>query len=202
MAKASPPRPTDSPVSTDAPGSGATPGPASVPGSGAAPGSGGSPGSAAGPGSGGGPGSAIRGAFVTRGAPRPQPTRDNAPFYEAARRGELRFQRCSACGRFRHYPRPTCPDCLSRDFSWELSSGRGTVYTWTIVRGPTLPAFEHKLPYNVVDVLLEEGVHFQSEVLDCPPGEIRAGMPVEAVFVPLDDEITLVKFVRAGSGRG
>jgi len=128
--------------------------------------------------------------------PLPQPTHDDAEFWAAARRGELRFQRCAACGRFRHYPRPTCPRCLSREFTWERSTGRGTVYTWTIVRGPTLPAFETELPYNVVDVLMDEGVHFVSQVLDCPPEEIRAGMPVEAVFVPAGDEITLVKFCR------
>ena len=126
--------------------------------------------------------------------PLPAPTLDNRAFYEAARRGELRLQRCCACGAFRHYPRPICPRCLSRDFSWELASGRGTVFTWTIVRGPTLPAFEHKLPYNVVDVLLEEGVHFVSQVLDCAPEDVRAGMPVVATFVAVSDEITLVKF--------
>jgi uncharacterized OB-fold protein len=128
--------------------------------------------------------------------PLPLPTPDNLAFYEAARRGELRFQRCAACGRFRHYPRPICPHCLSREFSWERASGRGTVFTWTIVRGPTLPAFEHKLPYNVVDVLMEEGVHFVSEILDCAPEEISAGMPVVATFVAVSDAITLVKFRR------
>ncbi len=64
------------------------------------------------------------------------------------------------------------------------------------MRGPTLPAFRDKLPYNVVDVLMDEGVHFVSEVLDCSPEEIEAGMPVEAVFVPVSDDITLVKFRR------
>ena len=128
--------------------------------------------------------------------PLPLPTRDSAPFYEAARRGELRFQRCARCGRFRHYPRPICPACFSGDYAWDRSSGRGTVYTWTIVRGPTLPAFEAKVPYNVVDVLMEEGVHFVSEILDCPPEDIHAGMPVVATFVPLSEGITLVKFLR------
>jgi len=129
--------------------------------------------------------------------PLPLPTVDNAPFYEAARRGELVFQRCSSCRTFRHYPRPICPRCLARSYTWEKASGRGRVHTWTIVRGPTLPAFEHRLPYNVVDVLLEEGVHFVSEVLDCPPEAIRAGMAVQAAFVPVTEEITLVKFRRA-----
>ena len=138
----------------------------------------------------------TREAIVTRGAPLPAPTRDTAPFWEATRRGELVLQRCVACGRFRHYPRPMCPACLSPEHRWERASGRGTVWTWTIVRGPTLPAFEAKLPYSVVDVLLDEGVHFVSEVLDCAPEELRAGMEVEAVLVPASDTITLVKFRR------
>jgi uncharacterized OB-fold protein len=60
-----------------------------------------------------------------------------------------------------------------------------------------LPAFQDKLPYNVVDVLMDEGVHFVSEVLDCAPEDIHPGMPVEATFVPVSDEITLVKFRRS-----
>jgi uncharacterized OB-fold protein len=122
---------------------------------------------------------------------------DTAPFYEAARRGELRFQRCAECGTWRHYPRPACSACQSRHFSWERASGRGTVYTWTIVHGPTLPAFEASLPYNVVDVLLDEGIHFVSQVLDCPADALRAGLPVEAIFVPVSEAVTLVKFRRA-----
>ena len=138
----------------------------------------------------------TRRSVMTRGAPLPVPTRETAPFWEGTQRGTLVFQRCTACGRFRHYPRPTCPTCLSPEHRWEPVSGRGTVWTWTIVRGPTLPAFEEKLPYNVVDVLLDEGVHFVSEVLDCAPDQICAGMPVEAVFVPASEDITLVKFRR------
>jgi hypothetical protein len=128
--------------------------------------------------------------------PLPVFTPDAAPFYEAARHGELRFQRCTDCHAWRHYPRPACPACLSRRFAWECASGRGVVYTWTIVHGPTLPAFEADLPYNVVDVLLDEGIHFVSQVLDCPPEALLAGMPVEAVFVSVTDEVTLVKFRR------
>jgi uncharacterized protein len=138
----------------------------------------------------------LRETVITRKLPLPQPGWDNAPFYEATLRGELRFQRCGDCGVFRHYPRPICPECQSTRYGWELTKGRGVVYTWTIVHGPTLPVFQDQLPYNVVDVLLDEGVHFQSQVLDCPPAEIRAGMPVQAVFVPVSEDITLVKFRR------
>jgi len=138
----------------------------------------------------------LRESVITRNLPLPQPSFDNAPFYDAALRGELRFQRCSDCAAFRHYPRPICPLCQSTRYTWELSKGRGVVYTWTIVHGPTLPAFQDQLPYNVVDVLLDEGVHFQSQLLDCPPAEIREGMVVQAVFVRVSEDIALVKFRR------
>jgi hypothetical protein len=138
----------------------------------------------------------LRERVMTRALPLPQPGLDNREFYQAAARGELRFQRCTDCGAWRHYPRPVCPRCLSRRCAWERASGRGRIFTWTIVHGPTLPAFQAELPYNVVDVLLDEGIHFQSQLLDCPPEEIRADLPVEAVFVPVSEEITLVKFRR------
>jgi len=64
------------------------------------------------------------------------------------------------------------------------------------VHGPTLPAFEASLPYSVVDVLLDEGIHCVSQVLDCPADALRAGLPVEAVFVPVADDVTLIKFRR------
>jgi len=143
----------------------------------------------------------LRERVITKALPLPQPGLDNREFYEAAQRGELRFQRCSDCGAWRHYPRPLCPRCLSRGFAWERASGHGRVYTWTLVHGPTLPAFQDQLPYNVVDVLLDEGLHFQSQLLDCPPDEIRAELPVEAVFVPVSEDLSLVKFRRSADGR-
>jgi len=143
----------------------------------------------------------MRDDVITQTLPLPLPSVDNVEFYRAAKREELRFQRCSDCRAWRHYPRPVCPECMSTSFEWERASGRAEVYSWTIVHGPTLPAFRDQLPYNVVDVLTEEGLHFQSQLLFCPPEEIEVGMPVEATFVPASDEITLVKFRRLRAGR-
>jgi len=136
----------------------------------------------------------IREQSMLRRVPLPLPSVDNREFYEGAKRGELVLQRCQACRAWRHHPRPICPHCQSTRFEWQRASGRGQVHTWTIVHGPTLPAFEEALPYNVIDVLLEEGVHFQSQLLDVAPDTIVPGLPVEAVFVEASEEITLVKF--------
>ena len=126
--------------------------------------------------------------------PYPVPNPDNAPFWEACARGELWLQRCTPCRAWRHHPRPMCPRCGSTEFEWERASGRGVVHTFTIVHGPTLPAFQQQLPYNVVAVALDEGVYMVSNLVDCAPEAIRIGMPVEVVFEPLTDTIALPKF--------
>jgi len=116
-------------------------------------------------------------------------------FYEFCRGQELRFQRCSACGRWRHVPRHTCADCGSWDWEWTRSSGRGEVFSWTVVRRPMHPAFT-EVPYAPVIVKMEEGVRIVSWVVDCPPEELRQGMPVEVFFDPVTPEVTLPKFRR------
>lgn len=87
-----------------------------------------------------------------------------------------------------------CPQCGSRDYEWARASGRGVVHTFTIVHRPTLPAFDDVVPYNVIAVRLDEGVFMISNLVDCPLEQIHIGMPVEVVFEPLSDEITLPKF--------
>jgi len=74
------------------------------------------------------------------------------------------------------------------------SKGRGTVYTFTITRQPVSRAFDGRLPWAVVEVELEEGVHLISNLVDCDPEEIEIGMAVEVVFEEVNDEITLPKF--------
>ncbi len=87
--------------------------------------------------------------------PYPQPDRDTAPFWEAQNRHELKFQRCSRCDAFRYPVGPLCPECLSFDFEWVASSGRGTIHSYTVVQHQTHPAFP--APYTVLLVEMEEG---------------------------------------------
>ncbi len=133
---------------------------------------------------------------MPRDIPIPVPNADNAGFWDACRAGELRLQRCTGCGTFRHHPRPICPSCGSLDYEWARASGRGTVHTFTIVHRPTLPAFEDDIPYNVVAVRLDEGVFMVSNLVDCPNDQIAIGMPVEVVFERVSDEVTLPRFRR------
>ncbi len=126
--------------------------------------------------------------------PLPVPNPDNQGFWDGCARGELRLQRCADCAAWRHPPRPMCPRCHSLASEWGLASGRGVVHTFTIVHRPTLPAFESRLPYNVVVVRLDEGPLMVSNLLGCRNDAIHIGMPVVVAFTPLTDTMALPQF--------
>ncbi len=86
--------------------------------------------------------------------------------------GELGFQRCGNCGAAIFYPRVICPVCGGASFSWETSSGRGTVYATTTVYR------RNREPYNVSLVDLEEGFRIMSRIEGLPPEEVKIGIPV------------------------
>lgn len=108
--------------------------------------------------------------------PHPQPDRDTAPFWEAQNRHELRFQRCTRCQAIRYRVSPLCPVCHSFDHEWVLSTGRGTVYSYTVVRRQTHPAFP--VPYTVALVEMEEGPRVAARVRDGEAERVAIGVPV------------------------
>jgi|MudIll2142460700_1097286.scaffolds.fasta_scaffold24042_2 hypothetical protein len=133
--------------------------------------------------------------FVPRFTPNP----DSLPaeFYGFCARGELRFQRCSACGAWRHPPRILCPQCGAEAWEWAASSGRGRVYTWTITHQALLPIFAEDLPYAVVVVELEEGVRLVSALRGIEPAAIELDLPVEVRFHKASESLGLHWFVPA-----
>jgi uncharacterized OB-fold protein len=132
--------------------------------------------------------------------PLPRPTEDSAPYWEAARQGELRMQRCSTCDHIRFPPSVLCARCLSDRHEWVRLSGRGHVFSYIVVHQSQHPAFNADAPYNVVIIELEEGPRLHSTLVDCPTEQIAIDMAVEVVFDRINDEITLPRFrpFRAG----
>ena len=126
----------------------------------------------------------------------PVPEPDNQPYWDALRAGQLRIQRCTACDTLRHAPQPQCPKCRSTEHEWALMSGRGAVYSYVVTHQPTNPAFRDRTPFATVLVELEEGPRLYSNLTDVPPDEITIGLPVEVVFHPVTDAITLPLFRR------
>jgi len=111
------------------------------------------------------------------------PTR---PFFEAAARGELRLPRCAACRRFEWYPAERCAGC-GGGLAWEATSGRGTIYSFAVVRRPLLREFAPLVPFATGIVTLAEDARLRlvTRFVDCDPEALRIGLPVRAVFRPL-----------------
>ena len=117
-------------------------------------------------------------------------------FYAWCQRQELRFQRCNGCGAWRHVPREMCAECGSWEWEWVRSSGRGEVFTWTVIVRALHPAFQKDVPMAPAVIEMDEGVRLVSQVVDCPPAELEIGMPVEVFFDDVTPEVTLPKFRR------
>ena len=127
---------------------------------------------------------------------KPVPRGDglNGEFYDYCARSELRLQKCADCGAWRHMPRYNCAECGSDQWSWEKSSGRGRLYTWTVCRRAFHPAFEKDLPYAVAIVAMEEGPRVVAEIVNRTPDQLRLEMPVEVVFEKVAENVVLPKF--------
>ncbi len=126
--------------------------------------------------------------------PLPEPSPVTEPFWQGLRKREVRIQRCEQCQRYVFYPRTLCPYCLSETLEWVRASGKGRVYSYTIVRRAMHPAFQAEVPYVFAIIELEEGVRLASNVINCRPEDLRVDMPVKAVYHDVTSEITLLKF--------
>jgi len=125
--------------------------------------------------------------------PRPVPTPETQAFWDGARAGELRLQRCRACAHVYFPPRPFCPRCASREVEVFRASGRATLYSYVIHHRES-PGFSP--PYAIAVVTLEEGPRMMTSLVDVPqtPEALVLDMPLEVVFKPLDDQIALPVF--------
>ncbi len=124
--------------------------------------------------------------------PLPTPTAISRPFWDGCRMGELLVQKCCDCGRLIFIPQPACYRCLSQNLEWVKGSGRGTVYSYTVVWRPQTPAFE--VPYVIAIVDLEDGYQMLTNIVGIDPPQVRVGMPVEVDFWAASEEIVLPYF--------
>jgi len=124
----------------------------------------------------------------------PLPRPETAVWWENCRDHKLMIQCCSDCGEFQFYPRIICSGCMSGRLEWVLSTGRGSVSTYTVCRLPVAAAYASDVPYVVALIQLEEGPVMMSNVVECDPESVETGMPVEVVFQEWSETITIPQF--------
>lgn len=126
--------------------------------------------------------------------PLPQMQGLTKEFYDFCKQGELRFQRCLHCNSFRHVPREICAECNSFEWHWVRATGRGKVYSWTIVERALHPDFMDATPLAPVIIELEEGVRILSNIINVAPHDLMMEMPVQVEFVAVTEAVTLPFF--------
>ena len=126
--------------------------------------------------------------------PRPRIDGPNAPFWAGAREQRLMLQTCLGCGSQRFPAAPICAKCRDERSEWRASSGRGVIESYCTFHKAYWPGFKDDVPYDVIQVRLDEGVQLFSNLVNAKPA---IGMRVAVVFDRVDDELTLVKFAEA-----
>jgi uncharacterized protein len=111
--------------------------------------------------------------------PAPAVSPETREFWEAAAAGRLLVKHCRACGEAHWYPRAHCPFCFSDATEWRESAGRGTIYSYSVMRRAATP-------YAIAYVTLDEGVRMLTNIVDCDFDALRIGQPVVVVFRPTE----------------
>ncbi len=112
---------------------------------------------------------------MTRKLMSPVVNSETEAFFDAARQGRFMIPVCTACGKAHWYPRAICPFCSSDKVEWREASGKGTIYTFSVMR-------RVKEPYAIAHVTLAEGPTMLTNIVDCDLDTVRIGQPVAVVF--------------------
>jgi uncharacterized protein len=108
-------------------------------------------------------------------------------FFEHLAQGRFMIQRSRSTGGHVFYPRVAEPGTGATDLEWVPASGRGFVYSTTVIRQkPPTPN------YNLCLVQLAEGPRMMSRVDGIAPEDVKIGMPVQAKVVRENDQPLVV----------
>jgi hypothetical protein len=130
--------------------------------------------------------------------PIPLVNPESAEFWAGTKRGELLLSRCPKCALVIWYPRAICPDCHSYPTEWITAAGRGTIYTFTVIRRGAPGLYADVGPYVLAYVELSEGPRMLTNIVGCDPDQVRVGSAVSVVFDGAGDAGAIPRFRLAG----
>jgi uncharacterized OB-fold protein len=113
--------------------------------------------------------------FASRNLTPPVATAEGKAFFDAARQGRFLIPVCTACNRAHWYPRVICPFCASDKVEWREASGKGTIYTFSVMRRVAEP-------YIIAHVTLAEGPTMLTNIVACDADDVRIGQAVIVIF--------------------
>ncbi len=115
-------------------------------------------------------------------------------YWRAAAEGRLLVQKCQDCGAVQFFSWVSCIECSSSRLGWIEASGRGKVYSFTVIHRAPKPELRDKVPYVLALVQSDEGVRMMSNIVECDPQTVHIDMPVRVIFEPGSVGVVLPKF--------
>jgi uncharacterized protein len=118
------------------------------------------------------------------------------PFWDAAKERRLAIQRCGSCGYYNHPPRIFCDACLGRELHFEPVSGRGIVYSFTVMHQRDVAGFEEDAPFInlVVELAEQRQLMMVSNLPITQRAEVSIGASVEVVFEDRGEGVVVPQF--------
>ncbi len=105
----------------------------------------------------------------------PSVNMETEAYWEATKKGKLLIKKCDDCDKTHFYPRAICPHCSSSNTSWIEASGKGKIYSYSVMR-------RAQIPYAMAYVTLDEGVTMMSNIVECDLNAVHCGQDVEVTF--------------------
>lgn len=114
----------------------------------------------------------------------PRISRQTRPFWEALATGRFLLSLCGSCGQVAFPPRGFCADCGCQSLEWKETSGKGRLYSLTVVHaGP--PQLMADGPYAGAIIDLDEGARLVTEWIG--DRTARLDSPAELVVIRYED---------------
>jgi uncharacterized OB-fold protein len=126
--------------------------------------------------------------------PAPIVNPEAEPYWRGAAEGRLLLQRCRECEAVVWYPRGLCPACGGTRLEWFEASGRGRVYSYTVIRRGATGPYDGAAPYVLAYVELDEGPRVLTNLVECDAEAVQIDDVVEAVFHDTGEGSALVRF--------
>jgi uncharacterized OB-fold protein len=131
-------------------------------------------------------------------APTPTINPETEPFWEGASRGVLLLPKCLHCRRVIWYPKTFCSECGTIGVDWHEASGKGEIYSYTIMHAKRAAGpYADVVPYVIAVVELDEGPRLMTNIVDTDPESLMVGQKVRVVFHPTENGTALPRFTPA-----
>ena len=89
-----------------------------------------------------------------------------AKFWEGTKNREILLQKGKTSGKYIMYPKKFSTNDYNEEIEWVKASGRGKIYSFTVVHANPPSPFKEDLPFVVAIVELEEGVRMCTNIVD------------------------------------